>query len=44
VTELKHERIIQGYVAISSEGAEVRVRRKGDKCCETVKSEGGLAL
>jgi adenylate cyclase len=42
VTDLKHERIIQGYVAISSEGAEVRVRRVEDKCFETVKSEGGL--
>ena len=42
LTNLKHERIVQGYLAISSEGAEVRVRRRGDQCVETVKSQGGL--
>lgn len=41
--ELRSDRIIQGYLAISSDGTEVRIRRKGDKCFETVKSQGGLA-
>ena len=40
--ELKREQIIQGYLAISSDGTEVRIRRKGDKCVEAVKSQGGL--
>lgn len=40
--ELKREQIIQGYLATSSDGTEVRIRRKGDKCVETVKSQGGL--
>ncbi len=40
--ELRPEQIIQGYLAISSDGTEVRIRRKGDKCFETVKSQGGL--
>ncbi len=39
---LKHERIDQGYLAISFDGTEVRVRRMGDHCFETVKSQGGL--
>ena len=40
--ELKREQIIQGYLAMSSDGTEVRIRRKGDKYFETVKSQGGL--
>ena len=40
--DLKGEQIEQGYLAISSDGAEVRIRRKGDTCFETVKSHGGL--
>ncbi len=40
--EHTREQIIQGYLAISSDGTEVRIRRKGDKCFETVKSQGGL--
>jgi adenylate cyclase len=40
--ELKRDQIIQGYLAISCEGAEVRIRRKGNTCFETVKSQGGL--
>ena len=39
---LKCEQIIQGYLAISCDGAEIRIRCKGDKCFETVKSEGAL--
>ena len=40
--ELKREQIIQGYLAMSPDGTEVRIRRKGDKYFETVKSQGGL--
>jgi hypothetical protein len=29
---LKHDQIIQGYLAISCDGAEVRIRRKGNTC------------
>jgi adenylate cyclase len=39
---LKCEQIIQGYLAMSSDGTEVRIRRKGDTYFETVKSQGGL--
>ena len=35
--------IIQGYVAIQDDGTEVRLRRKGDRFFETVKSGRGLA-
>jgi len=41
--EIPREQIIQGYLAISSDGTEVRVRRKGDEFVQTVKSRGGLA-
>ena len=41
--ELPREQIIQGYLAISSDGTEVRIRRKGEKFFQTVKSQGGLA-
>jgi len=41
--EFKREQIIQGYLAISSDGTEVRIRRKGDNYFETVKSRGTLA-
>jgi len=37
---LKPEWIVQGYLAISSEGTEIRIRRIGDTCVETVKSHG----
>lgn len=40
--ELKGDRILQGYLSISSDGTEVRIRRKGDTYFETVKSHGGL--
>ncbi len=39
---LTYEHIHQGYLAISSDGTEVRIRRKGDTCFETVKSRGDL--
>jgi adenylate cyclase len=37
-----HQRIDQGYLAITSEGSEVRIRKKGDTCFLTVKSGTGL--
>jgi CYTH domain-containing protein len=36
------EQIQQGYLAVSPNGTEVRLRRKGDRCFLTVKSPGGL--
>lgn len=39
---LKREHIVQGYLAISPDGTEVRIRRKGAKCFETVKHKGAL--
>ena len=41
--DFKREQIVQGYLAISSDGTEVRIRRKGDNYFETVKSPGTLA-
>lgn len=40
--DLTSEPIRQGYVTVASDSAEVRLRRKGDACFLTVKSEGGL--
>ena len=37
-----HDLIQQGYLAVTSEGGEVRVRRKGDRGYLTVKSGGDL--
>jgi adenylate cyclase len=39
---LNREQIIQGYLAVTSDGTEVRIRRKGEACFETVKRQGGL--
>ena len=39
--DLNCEQIIQGYLSISPHG-EIRIRRKGDECFETIKSQGGL--
>lgn len=39
---LKGEQIVQGYLVISSDGGEVRIRRKGKTYYETVKSRGTL--
>jgi CYTH domain-containing protein len=38
----KGARITQGYVVVSSEGTEVRVRRKDEKYFETIKTGTGL--
>ena len=35
--------IVQGYIAVSAEGTEVRLRRIGKKFFQTVKSGAGLA-
>jgi CYTH domain-containing protein len=40
--ERPHDRVEQGYVALDDAGAEVRVRRKGDKRTLTIKSAPGL--
>ena len=34
--------IEQGYLTIAADGAETRVRRRGERCFLTVKSPGGL--
>ncbi len=38
-----HVEISQGYLAIDANGTEVRLRLKGAKCFQTVKSAGGLS-
>jgi CYTH domain-containing protein len=40
----RHEgkEVIQGYIAISADGTEVRLRQTDGKFFQTVKSEGGL--
>jgi adenylate cyclase len=40
--EIKGKEVIQGYIAVTSDGTEVRVRQKGDKYFQTIKSDGGL--
>jgi adenylate cyclase len=35
-------RVLQGYIAVSEDGTEVRLRQIGEKFFQTVKSEGGL--
>ncbi len=37
-----HQEISQGYIAVSDEGLEVRLRNKGGKFTQAVKSGGGL--
>lgn len=39
---LKGKEVVQGYIAVTSDGTEVRVRQKGDKYFQTIKSDGGL--
>ena len=38
-----HVEISQGYLAIDNDGTEVRLRLKGSRCFQTVKSGGGLS-
>jgi CYTH domain-containing protein len=42
LTGLKSEEIIQGYISTASDCAEVRVRQKGSRYFQTIKSDGGL--
>jgi len=37
-----HSEIVQGYLMITDNGIEVRVRKKGGRCYHTVKSGSGL--
>jgi CYTH domain-containing protein len=39
---LEREKVVQGYIAVSVDGTEVRLRQKGDQCFETIKTDGGL--
>jgi adenylate cyclase len=39
---LKAKTVVQGYIAIADDGTEVRVRQKGERYFQTVKSDGGL--
>lgn len=36
------DQIDQGYLAVTEDGTEVRLRRRGERCYLTVKSAGGL--
>ena len=36
------KQVIQGYIAVSDDGTEVRLRQMGGQFFQTVKSEGGL--
>lgn len=39
---LTNEDLVQGYIAVAVDGTEVRLRRKGSKFFQTVKTEGNL--
>jgi CYTH domain-containing protein len=39
---IRGKEVIQGYLAVSIDGTEVRVRKKADKYFLTTKSDGGL--
>jgi len=39
---IKCKEVIQGYIAVTSDGTEVRVRQKGENYFQTIKSDGGL--
>lgn len=42
LTGLKGEEIVQSYIAVTSDGTEVRIRQKGDTYFQTIKGDGGL--
>jgi adenylate cyclase len=42
LTGLEGKEVIQGYIAVTADGTEVRVRQKGDKYFQTIKSDGSL--
>jgi CYTH domain-containing protein len=39
--EYHHEEIIQGYLAITEDGTEIRIRKEGDKYFQVIKRETG---
>ena len=39
---IKGKEVFQGYIAVTSDGTEVRVRQKGEKYFQTIKSDGDL--
>jgi len=40
IDDFPHKDIVQGYLAIMDNGTEVRLRKIGDKCYQTIKSGG----
>ncbi len=42
LTGFTGEKLIQGYIAIAVDGTEVRLRQKGNKYFQTVKTEGDV--
>src|SRR5437762_11520286 len=42
LTGLIGEKLIQRYIAIAADGTEVRIRQKGNKYFQTVKTEGDV--
>lgn len=42
LTGLRGKEVRQGYIAVTPDGTEVRVRQKGDEYFQTIKSDGGL--
>jgi CYTH domain-containing protein len=41
IDDFEKKEIIQGYLAVAEDGTEVRLRKKGEKYFQTVKSGGG---
>lgn len=41
INEYPNKEIVQGYIVIAEDGTEVRLRKKGDKFIQTVKSGAG---
>lgn len=39
---VKCEDILQGYLAVAEDGTEVRLRRKGSRCFQTIKGSGDM--
>jgi CYTH domain-containing protein len=42
LTSVKGRDVVQGYIAVASDGTEVRVRQTGDEFFQTIKTDGGL--
>ncbi|MCW3099977.1 MAG: hypothetical protein JWL77_5595 [Chthonomonadaceae bacterium] len=43
LAKVKHERVVQGYLAVDADGTEVRLRRKGENYFMTVKTGEGVS-